>query len=317
MKYAVVVPALSALSDEAGTVAIWRKEIGDAVLVGETMAILRGAGGEAAVVAPVPGILTRKYAVAGEAVAVGEPLALLSGVPDSHVRVGETYSTPNTRYSILNTQHSILALTPQERELARHDARAAQTAPHLFTVVRADVSEAQRLAESVGISLTPFVLHSAAASLARFPRLNAAFLREGELSLHRKVNIAVLRSAPSGLAAPVVRDADKRSLLALARELADFAASADAGTLPPDAQRGATFTLSETPSGIFFQTALLRLPQVALLTFAPPDKADATENALLTLCLTHDARAATPCLAAAFLSDLKRGLEESAFLFSG
>lgn len=312
MKYTVIVPRTIALTGDAGIVVSWRKEIGDAALIGETLAVVRGGEREAAVIAPVPGILTRKYALAGEAVATGEPLALLSGVPETLLDAKETYVPPRIAPPDVPFPNAeILALTPQERELARHDARAAQSAPHVFTIVRVDVSEALRSGAAVRVSILPFVVHSVAQSLARFPRLNAAVLSDRELRLCPTVNIAVLQRFDDRLVSLLLRDANKRSLLALARERDALADAAARNALSPHETRGATFTIAETPPGVWMQTGILRLPQAGLLTFAPP------ENAILTLCLTHDARAASPGLAAEFLREVQRGLEESAFLFAG
>ena len=322
MKFTVTLPALPGLHDKAGVVAAWRKEIGEAVLIGETLAVV----GEAAAIAPVAGILTKKYALVGEAIAVGEPLALLSGVLESPILEGAKYVVPPAAtFPVSVGSEEVRRLTEQEREIARHHARSAQIAPHVFTIARADLTEATRLAARVGVPLLPFVIHCVAASLMRYPLLHSRLVGDDEIHLTRLVHIAVTRSVGGRLYAPVLQDADKRSLLMLARELASLFADAEAGILPPEAQRGATFTVVESPAGILYQSAILHQPQVGLLSIGPTENTPAPASHgddIITLmpsaylCLTHDARVVDNETAAAFLMDVKRGVEEAGFLFA-
>jgi hypothetical protein len=323
MKFTVITPTLSlSPSYEVDTdnavarVSDWRKEIGDSVLTGETIALLSVADQSIAVPSPVPGILTRRYAGSGEQVASGEPLALLSGVPVSLVGSAVKYRipiTPPVNPLVHDNSSEIYNFTLQERSLASHDVKSVTTAPPIYTVIQAEVSEAQRLAHSFGISLTPFVMHCLASSLTRFPRFNASVISESELQLHRGVHIACLQRTSEALFAPVIRNCERISLLSLARELSELRFASVAGTLSPSAMRGSTISFSEVSAPVLYQTGILRLPQAAILTLSDSSPGQTR----ITLCLTHDARAASPELAATFLDDIRRNLERCEFLFSG
>ena len=311
MKYTVTLPALPRLLHEAGVIAEWRKAIGDAVLNGETLALV----GETAIIAPTMGILTRKYVLVGEAIAVGEPLALLSGVPEPLIAPEDRFAVPPPApISPASDEENIHQQTPQEREVARHNARSAQIAPHVFTVARVDLTEATRLAARVHAPLLPFVIHCVAAALPQYPVFNA-IIRGEEIYTSPHVHIGARRRDGKGVWMTILRDADKRSLLSLSRELAE----------PTESQRGATFTLTESPAGVLFQSAILPQPHTAILTIGQSEMVPAInpggENAvalrpLAHLCLTHDARAADNETAAAFLNEVKQALEQARFLFA-
>jgi pyruvate/2-oxoglutarate dehydrogenase complex dihydrolipoamide acyltransferase (E2) component len=325
MKYTVTLPtALSGLTSDVGIVSSWRKQIGEMVQPGEVLAVV----GEAEVPSPAFGILAKKVVLPGEAIEVGEPLAVLSGVPEPLVTGQEKVPEPfavRPAY-VPGGPEEVQALSPVAQAVAQHLARSAQVSPHVFTVAAADMSEVVRLSAQTGAPPFAFVIHAVAGALVRYPLLNAQLVGEAEVRMKRYVHIGVARRTAGGggrLAAPVLRDADQKSLMTLGRELADFFAAADAGTLPPETQRGATFTVAEAPGDVLYQTPILHQPQAAQLSVGavvrlPVANADDTVKVrpLAHLCLAHDARFVDGDTAAVFLSDVKHGLEDARFLFA-
>lgn len=128
-------------------------------------------------------------------------------------------------------------------------------------------------------------------ALRQHPRFNAIRLGDDAVHVIDEIRLAVGER--------VLRDADKRSVLQIARELDSVGWS-----------EGSTFTLIDLSElGVAFQTPVIRQPQVGILT------AGAASDNKLPLALTHDARVADGKAAAAFLSAVRRHLEEAQFLF--
>jgi pyruvate/2-oxoglutarate dehydrogenase complex dihydrolipoamide acyltransferase (E2) component len=345
MKLTVPLPRmLPGAATDVYVVVEWRKRIGEAVQQGETLALVRPAGGgdETAPPVPVPspvfGVLSRLGALAGEAVEVGEPLAVLAGVPEplEGGGPGDGAPLPPRPVYVPRGPEEVVALLPGDRALGEHFALSARTAPHVYTVAQADVSEPLRLSARAGgdgepLPLLAFVVHAVAAGLRRHPALNAQRVAPGEVRRKGYVHVGLaLQGTDSRLAVPVVRDADRRSLPDLAREVANLTARARSGALTEDDVRpGATFTvaLTETAApGVLYQTALLHRPQAALLSVGPvvrapavvagPDGAEVVAvRPQVSLCLAHDTRIVPGEDAIAFLGAVVEGLSDAAYLF--
>jgi pyruvate/2-oxoglutarate dehydrogenase complex dihydrolipoamide acyltransferase (E2) component len=332
LKYTVTLPPLPGATSDVFLVTEWRKEIGEMVAAGDTLAVLRA--GDTSAETPVPspafGILSRKVVLAGEAIETGEPLAVLAGVPESLLtgeeRVPDAFAA-RPPY-VPGGPEEVVTLTPTQRAVSEHMSRSAQASPHVYTFTAVDVGEVLRLAARIEADLLPFVVGAVASALTRHPEVNAERTGEGQVRRKRYVHIGVaLRTDAGELSVPVVRDADRKSVRALAREVAALIEQARAGTLPPDALRGATFTVSAeggaAATGVRIQTPILHQPQAALLRLGTVERTPVAVSEdriearpVLHLCLAHDARVVPDGAAAAFLADVKAELEEARFLFT-
>ncbi|GAB4458133.1 MAG: hypothetical protein OHK0029_18940 [Armatimonadaceae bacterium] len=318
MKHTVVLKVQEGIApNDVGIVTEWKREIGDFVPAGEPLLTV----GTVDICAGVNGVLHRKFVLPGDAVEVGEPLAVLAGVPEPLPTDEKTAIVPAPY--IPGGPEEVRYLSPQEQALARHATLSVQQVPQSHTVLRVDMSEVLRLASKTGGETLPFVVHATASALARFPELNAQLIHPNELRLKRYVHIAVPFRTPAGQGyAPVFRDADKKSLMALAREWAVFREQAEAETLPPGAQRGATFTVRQVDTG-GYQSALLHLPQTGGLTCAAPEPTpialpDGTVavRPVAQLCLVQDTRVVSEETASAYLAAVRQAIEEARFLFA-
>jgi pyruvate dehydrogenase E2 component (dihydrolipoyllysine-residue acetyltransferase) len=148
--------------------------------------------------------------------------------------------------------------------------------PHVTQHDLADITdlEAKRQqlkggARERGISLTPlaFIIRAVVAALREFPQANASLSEDGEsLVLKKYIHMGFAADTEQGLMVPVIRDADKKDVFALARELADLSAAARAGKLKADQLQGASFTISSLGGigGTAF-TPIVNAPEVAIL----------------------------------------------------
>ena len=166
------------------------------------------------------------------------------------------------------------------RGLRRQVARTMQAAwrdiPHILTFHEIDATRlvAARRAlvtefepEGVKPSYLPLVMKACAAALRRHPRFNASLDMEAErIVYHGRINIGFATATPDGLIVPVVHDADRKSMLTLAREIAALAEAARTRAIKVEQLRGGTFTVSNYGSyGGHFGTPIIRPPEVAIL----------------------------------------------------
>lgn len=195
-----------------------------------------------------------------------------------------------------------------------HHDRADLTAVEAF---RRDLAPE---AEARGLRLTALAFHvrALARTLRAFPRFNASLLPDGTtLVLKDYVHVGVAVDAPHGLVVPVLRDADRLGLWAIAGGLADLAARAQARRLGPREMGGASMTISNLGGigGTGF-APLVNPPEVAILGLARAETAPVWTGAafeprlLLPLSLSYDHRVNDGADAARFLRHLARLLDD-------
>jgi pyruvate dehydrogenase E2 component (dihydrolipoamide acetyltransferase) len=178
----------------------------------------------------------------------------------------------------------------------------------------------------VHLTLLSFVVKAAVSALRRDPWLNASYDGDREeVVLKGYYHVGVAVETRDGLIVPVVRDADRKSVLEIAREIQDLSGGARARTLTVEQLRGGTFTVSNYGSiGGIFATPILNPPQVGLLGLGRAcDQPVARDGGLrvekvLPLSLTFDHRVVDGATAQYFLRELVRNLEDpDRFLVGG
>ena len=169
----------------------------------------------------------------------------------------------------------VVPLTKMRAIIAQRMATSAQTAPHVHTVFRVDMTRIVQLREHEkvkfeqrnGVKLTymPFVAVAAVLTLRKFPIVNAS-LEGDSIRYHQNINLGIAVALEWGLIVPVIKQAEERNFLGIARSIADLAERARGKRLKPDEISGSTFTL--TNSGIFgeeFGTPIINQPDSAIL----------------------------------------------------
>ena len=167
-------------------------------------------------------------------------------------------------------------LSPMRRAIADRMAQSAREIPHAYGIIDVDLTnlvrhrEAHkagwRAREGVNVSLTAFIVHAATRALRAFPMVNATFTPEGIL-LKQAVHFGVGVAVPDGLIVPVIKHADQKSVIGLAREIGLLAARAREGKLTLDDVSGGTFTLTNAGDfGSIYSLPIINYPQAAILT---------------------------------------------------
>jgi pyruvate dehydrogenase E2 component (dihydrolipoamide acetyltransferase) len=220
-----------------------------------------------------------------------------------------------------------LPVSNMRKTIARRLAESKFTAPHFYVTVEVDMDEAVALreqilkAENVKVSYNDLVLKACAKALTRFPMVNASWLGD-KIKAHGEVSIGVAVSIPDGLITPVVRNADRKSIVDISREVKDLAARARDKKLKPDEYVGSTFTVSNL--GMFDVsefTAIINPPESAILAVGAVQRVPVVSGDLIRpghrmkVTLSSDHRVVDGALAAQFLAEVRRLLESPISLF--
>jgi pyruvate dehydrogenase E2 component (dihydrolipoamide acetyltransferase) len=218
------------------------------------------------------------------------------------------------------------------RKIAENMARSKRTAAHFTFVEQVDVTELVRVkdriaeaarAEGVKVTFLPFVVKAVVAALRKHPKLNATMDEErGELVLHGRYDLGVASATEGGLFVPVLRGADGRSLLDLAREIGRLAADTKAARIRPEDLGRSTFTITSLGAlGGLFATPVLNHPEVAILGLHRIRPTPVVRDGqvvvrdVMHLSVTSDHRVVDGHEAAAFAYEVIRTLEDPNLLF--
>ncbi len=208
-----------------------------------------------------------------------------------------------------------------------HLHRSWVNVPHVTSHEEADVTELEAFRQSIKeeaqsqgirITLLAFVTRAVAKALVEFPNFNASLGPGGDtLVLKKYVHIGIAVDTPDGLMVPVLRNADRKGVYELAKEMADLGAKAREASLKPDEMRGGSFSISSLGGigGTAF-TPIINAPEAAILgisrTRTRPiwDGAAFRPRLMLPLDLSWDHRVVDGAEAARFLAFLSRSLSD-------
>jgi len=200
------------------------------------------------------------------------------------------------------------------------------SAPHIYFTTSVDMSKSKELLFRLNqeikrkISINDVVIFVVAKALCAQPKINCSLINE-EIVYHKDVNIGVVVALEEGLIVPVVKNADKKSLLVLSEETKKLIKLARERKLMPDDYKGGTFTISNLGMyGIEQFTAIINPPEAAILAVGGIKKLPAVVNddkgiekieirSLMKVTLSVDHRLIDGAMAAKFLNQIKYYLE--------
>ena len=218
------------------------------------------------------------------------------------------------------------------RKIATKMQTSTQTAAHFTFVEECDVSALKELrarlkpvAENEGVKLTflPFIVKAVVAALKKHPILNSALDEsKNELVYRKYMNIGIAASTAAGLMVPVVKDADRKSLLEIAREIDRLGTEARAGKSNVADLSGSTFTITSLGAqGGLFATPIINFPEVGILGVHRIKERPVVKNGqivvgeVMLLSLSFDHRIVDGHVGAAFAYEIIGYLESPDRLF--
>ena len=154
--------------------------------------------------------------------------------------------------------------------------QAWQTIPHVTQFDDADISILNTKREklktagqkkNIKVTFLPFIMKAVIKTLKEFPSFNSSLDHRGEnLVIKNYYNLGIAVDTPNGLIVPVIKNADKKSITTLSKELMDISERARSGKLKPDELKGGSFTISSLGGigGTYF-TPIINPPEVAIM----------------------------------------------------
>ena len=216
----------------------------------------------------------------------------------------------------------LIPLTQMRRIVGQRMTQSKQSAPHFYISMDVDMSAVGKLrsqwkerGDGSVPSLNDFILQATAHALKEFPSMNSSFTAQG-IQQHSDINIGVAVALDEGLVVPVIRNADRLSLLELAKQSHDLADKAQSKKLFPLDYEGGTFTVSNLGMlGVDSFTAIINPPQAAILAVGRVAPRVVTDGdgieikSMMTATLSADHRVVDGASAARFLRQIKHYLE--------
>jgi pyruvate dehydrogenase E2 component (dihydrolipoamide acetyltransferase) len=215
-------------------------------------------------------------------------------------------------------------LSRLQQTVARRMAESRATVPDFSIEMDVDADELvalrkrlkAELPELAPPSFNDFVVKASARALAAHPRVNGAY-RDGSIEHFGRINVGVAVAADDALLVPVVTDADVKSVGAIAADTRRLADLARTKKLTPPELAGGTFTVSNLGMfGVTRFSAVINTPQAAILAVGALEQRPVVRDGelrvghVMTLTLCSDHRILYGADAAAFLADIRAGLEQ-------
>jgi pyruvate dehydrogenase E2 component (dihydrolipoamide acetyltransferase) len=237
-------------------------------------------------------------------------------------------STPSTSASIATSAFADFKesyrdedLTQMRKTIARRLTESKISAPHYYLTIDVDMENAiafrtmANQAQDVKISFNDIVVKAVALSLRKHPKVNSSWLGD-KIRYYDHIHIGVAVAIEDGLIVPVIRFADKKSLVQISLESKELATKAKERKLQPKDWEGNTFTVSNLGMfGISQFTSIINSPESCILSVGAIRNVPVVKNNqvvsgnVMTLTMACDHRTVDGATGAAFLQTLKNYLE--------
>lgn len=208
------------------------------------------------------------------------------------------------------------------RAIARRLSESKQTVPHFYLTVdcRMDALLALRAqanqAGAIKLSVNDFIVRAAAQALRDVPEVNASW-QDDAIEYHAGADISVAVATEGGLVTPIVRDADDKSLSAIAAEIVELAGRAKVNRLKPEEFTGGSLTVSNLGMyGIKQFAAIINPPQAAILAVGAAERrpvvgpnGELEAATVMTVTLSADHRVVDGAVGAQWLAAFRARIE--------
>ena len=183
---------------------------------------------------------------------------------------------PTPKIKFVEGKDSVVEMDRMRTMIANHMVYSKQTSPHVTSFIEVDVTNMVQwrnenkdkfLAENgEKLTFTPIFVDAVAKAIVDFPLINVS-VDGKKIIVHKDINIGMATALPSGnLIVPVVKNANKKSLIELATAVNQLAEKARQNKLQPDEVQGSTFTISNVGTfGSLMGTPIINQPEVAIL----------------------------------------------------
>jgi pyruvate dehydrogenase E2 component (dihydrolipoamide acetyltransferase) len=221
--------------------------------------------------------------------------------------------------------YEVQPMSVMRQRIAEHMVLSKHVSPHVYSVDEADVTSIATLRakmkvkfeEASGTKLTfmPFFVRAAVEALRAFPTVNSS-VDGTNIILHKECNIGIAVALDWGLIVPVIKNAEEKNFLGIARSMNDLAERARSKKLKPEEVAEGTFAI--TNPGVFgglFGLPVINQPNVAILGLGTIEKRPVVIDdaiairSMVYLTLSYDHRVVDGAVAHQFMAKLKHTLE--------
>jgi 2-oxoglutarate dehydrogenase E2 component (dihydrolipoamide succinyltransferase) len=221
--------------------------------------------------------------------------------------------------------YEVQPMSAMRQRIAEHMVLSKRTSPHVYSIDEANVTEIatlrakmkDRFERETGTKLTfmPFFIRAAVEALRAFPTVNSS-VDGTNIVLHKECNIGVAVALDWGLIVPVIKNAEEKNFLGLARTLNDLAERARSKKLKPDEVAESTFSI--TNPGVYgglMGLPVINQPNVAILGLGTIEKRPVVIDdaigirSMVYLTLSYDHRVVDGAIAHQFMGHIKKTLE--------
>jgi pyruvate dehydrogenase E2 component (dihydrolipoamide acetyltransferase)/2-oxoglutarate dehydrogenase E2 component (dihydrolipoamide succinyltransferase) len=221
---------------------------------------------------------------------------------------------------------STIPLKGMRKVIAEHMHRSLSISAQLTVMGEIDMTEMVKLRQSLvkkeealgtRVTYTDLFVFVVAKLLKEHPIVNASLV-DNEIKIWENINIGVATALEEGLIVPVVKDADKKSLVEISKTVRSLVQKAREGKLMPDEVTGGTFTVTNLGAlggGYRFETVIINQPEAAILgTGGITDRAVVRDGQIvirpiMTYYFTYDHRVFTGAVAAQFMASATQLME--------
>jgi pyruvate dehydrogenase E2 component (dihydrolipoamide acetyltransferase) len=266
-------------------------------------------------------------ASAAPAAAPTAPPARSAGVPPAAGGASASAVLENAvpREKMYFGHYEVQPMSVMRQRIAEHMVLSKRVSPHVYSVDEADMTAIATLRakmknkfeETTGTKLTfmPFFVRAAVEALRAFPTVNSS-VDGTNIVLHKECNIGIAVALDWGLIVPVIKNAEEKNFLGIARTMNDLAERARAKKLKPEEVAEGTFAI--TNPGVFgglFGLPVINQPNVAILGLGTIEKRPVVIDdaiairSMVYLTLSYDHRVVDGAVAHQFMAKLKHTLE--------
>jgi 2-oxoglutarate dehydrogenase E2 component (dihydrolipoamide succinyltransferase) len=308
----------------------WHKKEGDHIEEGEPLVTVETQKSVIEMPAPCSGTL-RKIIAPKDAIVKETDTIGLMAAPDedidhllTEISLGtETPQSPGNHTPETHVEESSLGkeetipLTGARKQMAEHMLRSKAVSAHGTTFNEADVSKALHLVNESNkeISFTSLLVKAAVPALEEFPLLNASSTEE-KIIVRKYYHIGVAVNTDRGLFVPVIKDANKKDLPEITKDIRRLTLRAEEGSLSLDETQGGTFTISNGGRfGSLFFVPIINQPQSAILgTGTIVQRPVAVDGQIVIkpmmyICVSYDHRIIPGAMAQQFLTRVRKEIE--------
>jgi 2-oxoglutarate dehydrogenase E2 component (dihydrolipoamide succinyltransferase) len=272
------------------------------------------------------GRLTKKDLLAYVAARARGGPAPAAATPAPPPITAKPVDAPELRAKYPSPAYDILQMNNVMQKMAQHMIHSVQTSPHVAAVHEVDMTTVARhrsehaaefeRREGFKLTFTAYIAYAVVQALKKFPLVNASV--EGDKIIKKNfVNLGIAVASDNGLIVPVIRHAEEKNFLGVARAINDLAVRTRAKKLTPDDITGGTFTISNF--GVFgtvMGTPIISQPQVAILGTGAVKKRVAVINDAIAIrsiayfTMSFDHRIIDGALGGMFMEEIVRALEQ-------